>query len=59
MPSYAVPEGIVFVEALRKTSVGKLDEKGFLEGAQNGESRDNISLLSNDPHNRLDLQKVP
>jgi hypothetical protein len=27
MPRYGVPEQIVFVEALRKTSVGKLDKK--------------------------------
>jgi non-ribosomal peptide synthetase component E (peptide arylation enzyme) len=42
MPRYDVPEQIVFVEALRKTSVGKLDKKllrersAGLEGAPEG-----------------------
>jgi acyl-CoA synthetase (AMP-forming)/AMP-acid ligase II len=41
---YGVPEQIVFVEALRKTSVGKLDKKVLrersagLEGAPEGRS---------------------
>src|SRR5277367_437181 len=63
---YGVPEQIVFVVALRRTSVGKLDKKvlrersASLEGAPEGRKRfGNISLLSNDPHNRLDLQEVP
>ena len=31
MPRYGVPEQIVFVEALPKTSVGKLDKKVLRE----------------------------
>jgi fatty-acyl-CoA synthase len=31
MPRYGVPERIVFVEALPKTSVGKLDKKVLRE----------------------------
>jgi hypothetical protein len=51
---------------LRKISVGKLDKKPLrersaaLEGAPEERKRlDIILLLSNAPHNRLDLKEVP
>jgi acyl-CoA synthetase (AMP-forming)/AMP-acid ligase II len=56
VPRYGVPEQIVFVEALRKTGGGKLDKKVLRDRSAGLEG---ISLLSNDPHNRLDLQEVP